>query len=298
MATITTYTAGDSTRSAAIKEDLLDIIENIDPVNNFFVSNLGKSAVTSTFHEWLEDNLPTVTAGSTFGNKAENFTPSWSNISGTIRKSNMTQIIASDFQVSRTQQLVEKAGINDRMAYEQDRAMKHWTNLAENSIMHSSLTSGNGTTARAMRGIKFQSSLTSMISVISLSETIFNTLMQNAFPFGIRYDTVVVPASYKSRISSWTAGSTKFTDVTDKKLVNLVDVYESDWGVVKIVPHRYAITGEIIFLQSDKVKLAYLDTPHFEEYAKTTDGMNGLIRGELTTEVRNFYGVGFYNGML
>lgn len=282
------------------KEDVLDLIQQIDPVNNFFISNLGSTEATATRHEWLEDNLP---AGNTITARAENFTPSWGNLPGVLRKANILQIISSEFKVSKTQQLIEKHGIKDRMAYEQDRAMKHWANLAEYSVMHATLVSGTASGAtRTMQGIKWYASLTSRVSGVSLSETMFNDFLQDAYARGVIWDTVVVPASLKRRISGFTAGTTKFTDAFEKKLVNVVSVYEGDFGgMIKIIPHRWAIGGadasELIFVKSDSNYISYLDRPHFEDYAKTTDGINGLIRGELTVEVRNGYGVGYYWGL-
>ena len=278
-----------------LKEDVLDIIQQIDPVNNFFISNLGSTKSESTRHEWLEDNLPT---GNTIVARAEGFTPDFDNQPGILRPANILQIITSEFRVTKSQQLVEKHGIASRTAYEQNRAMKNWANLAEYSVMHATLASGTASGgARTMQGLKWFASLTSNISGISLSEDIFNNVMEDSYTVGMRWDHVVVPASLKRRISGFTAGTTKFTDSTDKKLVNLVDVYEADFGVVKIIPHRWALAGEVIFFTKESNFISYLDRPHFENYAKTTDSIDGLIRGELTTEVRNGYGVGFYYGM-
>lgn len=296
MATFLTYLG--TPRDPSIKEDLLDLITNIDPVNNYLVSNLGTSEAKSVYHEWLEDNLPATTPGTPVA-RAENFTPSWGNASGIARRANYTQIISSEFQVSRSQQLVEKAGIESRIAYEQDRAMKHWTNEAENALMHATLASGTASSpTRRMQGVKWFASLTSSISGVSLNETIFNNLMQDAWSKGETWDTVILPANLKTRVDGFTAGTTKYTDATAKKLVNMVNIYESSWGVVKLIPSRMALTGEMLFLSTPRVKVAYLDNPHFEDYAKTTDGTNGLIVGELTAEVLSGYAAGFYRNLL
>lgn len=278
------------------REDLSDVIESISPLNTYFLGKLGKTTANSIRHEWLEEALP---AGNSIVARAENFTPTFGNLTGIVRKANILQIISSEFKVSRSDSLVKQAGIPDRFSHEQDRAMKHWGNLAEYSIMHATLASGNASgTGRQMNGLKWQASLVSKISGVSLSEGIFNDVMADAYALDAEWDTAVVPASMKRRISGFTAGTTKWTDSTDKRLVNAVDIYESDFAVVKVVPHRYAIAGEIIFTQPGSNFISYLDRPHFEDYAKTTDGKNGLIVGELTTEVRNGYGVGYYYGML
>lgn len=293
MASIQTY--GSLGLDAA--EDVLDVVQQIDPVNNYLISNLGTTEASNIRHEWLEDNLPT---GSTISGKAEGFTPSWDNVPGVQRKANILQIVTSEYRVTKSQQLIDKNAIDDRVAYEKDRAMKDWSNKAEYSALHATLGSGTASgTARYMQGLKWFASLTSKVSGVSLSETLFNDFITDGFNKNAEWDTVIVPATLKRRISGFTAGTTKFTDATDKKLVNVVSVYEADFNtVLKLIPHRYAISGELLFVNSSTNYISYLDKPHFEDYPRTTDAYNGLIRGELTVEARSGYGIGFYYGML
>jgi hypothetical protein len=89
-------------------------------------------------------------------------------------------------------------------------------------------------------------------------------------------------------------------------LINTVDVYESDFGVVKLFLHRFindvlAVggTGNIAILREDTWAIASLREPNNYDAPKGGDYEKGSIIGEETLEGRyekaNFVGKGFTN---
>ena len=102
----------------------------------------------------------------------------------------------------------------------------------------------------------------------------------------------------KRKISGFTAGATKNLETTDNRLVNAVDVYQSDAAkMVKLFAHRYVtiandVNYDIIGIDEDKIKTAYLRKPFTRELAKTGDSTKGEVVGEMTLEVRH-YNAGF-----
>ncbi len=68
-----------------------------------------------------------------------------------------------------------------------------------------------------------------------------------------------------------------------------MDIYESDFGIVKLFKHRYITQSadtnfDIIGIQSDKFRVATLRAPQHQSIAKTGDATKGMIVGELTLE--------------
>ncbi len=113
--TSTTYLAGFGPGgSSSNKEDVLDMIINIDPYDTPFTTSAPKTQARLTTHEWLNDTLEaTSTAGAIEG--ADHV-----GVSAAVRTriTNHTQIFRKDISVSRTQRVVLTAGRRDEYAYQ------------------------------------------------------------------------------------------------------------------------------------------------------------------------------------
>lgn len=280
------YTGDDR----AVREDLLDVITNIDPVNNKVQSMLKTSEASSTIHEWPVDTLKTPGANA----QVEGHDAAFAARTNPTRQNNRTQIIAIEFDVTDTERAVNAAGFEDRYAYEMRKAMKEYANDTEFALVRGGLASGNNSTARQMVGLKGAiTTYATSQSGVSLSEQTLNDYIENTWVTGGNVDTILVPMRLKRRISGFTAGSTKFTEVTDKKLVNVVNVYEADASdsPIKVFPHRFVTTSgdvnfDIIGIEADKYRVAYLNgrRPKHTPLAKIGSSTRGMVEGELTLE--------------
>src|SRR3990167_9847722 len=97
----------------AIKEDLASFIENISPVENFFLKNLQKTKARSTTHVNLVDTLKTPAQNA----QVEGADTTYGDRTRPTRVDNLTQIIEIPFSVSDTERWVEHAGFDDRYDY-------------------------------------------------------------------------------------------------------------------------------------------------------------------------------------
>lgn len=286
-----TFTYEDNAR----REDLLDIITNIDPVNTQLMTGLGQSTAKDIYHQYLIDTLKTVGTNA----YVESSDACYADRTDPTRLSNVCQIVKVGYDVSDTERSINSAGFNDRYAYEGEKALKEWKNDAEFALIRGSIACGNSSTARRMRGLRHSLSLVTSQSGVSLSETILNTYFQNVWDAGSEVDALYMGMYQKRKISGFTAGSTKQTMNEDRRLVNAVDVYEADAAkLVKLFAHRYVtISGDtnydLLGIDEDKVKVAYLRKPITRELAKTGDATKGEVVGELTLEVRH-YNAGFF----
>lgn len=207
-----------------------------------------------------------------------------------VRKGNYTQIFAKGYGISETQEAVLKAGIKSEIAYQMQKAMKEIARDVEYAIINNTAAvAGNATTARQMGGIQafvITNVLANGGSPRALTETLLNDGIQQAWQAGGNPDVVVVSGKNKRTVSSFTAGVTKTVAAEDKKLVSTVDVYESDFGLVRIVADRWMPDSKVFILEKGRFKIAYLRPFKQQEIAKVGDRIERVVVGELTLEVR------------
>lgn len=304
------FTYGDQGR----RESLLDIIVNIDPTEHQLVSGLQRSSATNTLHEWVEDTLETVGDNA----QAEGATAPADAANNPTRSQNITQIFAKTAKVSGTEEAVNTVG-GDRMAREITKKLKALKNDIEFALVRGSIASGVASTAgsgseRRLKGIKnWITTNTTNYSGATLIETTLNDMFESVWNgSGKEVNAVYTSMKGKRRISGFTAGSTKNVDADDKRLVNAVDVYQSDAArMVKLFAHRYVtVTGDytaaatpgfdVLALNEGSWAIAYLKgrEPKTKDLAETGDYKAKEIVTELTLESRgeqaNYYGKLFF----
>jgi len=265
---------------AALREDLLDILTNLDPMETQLVSGLGTSPVESIRSEWLIKTLGTVKTNA----YVEGVDASYAALTNPARLFNYTQIAREAFEVTDTERAVNTASFNDRFTQEATDALRELKNDMEFALMRGSLACGSGTGVRRLRGLRHSLSLVTSQSGISLTEAILNDYFQLVWDATSRtVDEVYGDMYIKRKISGFTAGATKNINSEDKRLVNTVDVYQADAAkTVKLFPHRYVTnTGvgdthhDIIGIVSDLFKVGYLRKPFMRELAKAGDSTKG-----------------------
>jgi len=273
---------------AAIREDLADEIENISPIENWFLKNLKKTKAESTTHVTLVEELKTPAtnavvegADTVFGDRTR-----------PTRVDNLTQIVEIPFSVSDTERWVKHAGFEDRYAHEGDKAMKEWGNDAELAIVRSVRQAGNASTARKMEGI-LEGISTNTIDgndTDVYDEDMLNDLSELAWWEGGHPKDLFVGPALKRVTSSFTEGDNQYDAKTGKKM-NTVRTYEGDFEVIDVHLHRFiddqnATSFKAALLEVDKWAIAYGEKPHEEELAKTGNSTKGHVVGELTVENR------------
>lgn len=276
---------------AAVKESVLDLITQISPVENYFVSNLQRATGNDEFHIVPRDTLRTPS----LVNQIEGADATYDGNDPTTLL-NMMHIIPVGFEVTDSEAAVDRYGSpEDRIAYETEKALKDWSDFAEFALVRSTIITGTGSAARQMRGLKSSLSIVTAQSGVSLSETILNNYLQNVWLQGANVDLVAVPIQLKRRISGFNGnGATKFFNQEDKRLVTPIEIYESDASnkPVKLIAHRYVtVSGDtnfdIVGVETDHFATAWLREPKVRTLAKTGDSEKRQIVGEFTLEARN-----------
>ena len=286
MASTFTYT------DAAIRESLLDVITNISPEIDPLYTGLQKSTADQPYHHWLTDTLAAVGTNA----QTEGADATYADRTNPVRKTNFTQIVRKDVMVSGSDRASNTAGFKDRYTYEVQKAMKEWRRDAELAILRGSLASGSGSAARQMAGIKAQiTTLATSQSGVSLSETMLNNYLQNAWNQGGEVDLLLVGGTLKRRIDGFSAISTNTRQVeaSTKTLYNTISTYVSSFGTHEVQLHRLVdLSGDvgstIYGLQRDKWAVSHLRgrEPELVQGAVTGDATKGFVIGELTVEGR------------
>lgn len=274
-------------------EDVTSLITNIDYESTPFYSSLAESQATNTLHQWLVDTY----AAAADNAQAEGNDLSFTDITPPSRTTNVVQLFQKDVRVSNTEQRVAHYGMSDPYTYQLKKKMKELARDIEKALVAGTRASGSSGVARRLNGAiaLITTNKTARNSGTSLSETEFNDILQGIYDSGtdISVDKAFTGASLKRVISGYTAGSTKFTDVDDKKLTNTVGVYESDFGVVSIHLEREVPTTAgnkgILLVDSSKWRVAYLTDgrPQHIPLATIGSAKRGMLEGELTLESLN-----------
>lgn len=287
------------------REDLMDLLSDVSPDENPLSTMFGTSTAKGTFHEWTEDYI---SRPSSVASSAEGKTTTYSDLTQPSRRTNWTHIISQSFRVSGTESAVAVAGMGDPYKYQQAKALRTWKNNLEYALLRSTAASGSSGVARTMVGISavVTSHYTNRNSGTSLTEDMLLDGIQDVWTDVGRdsvCDLILTTMPLKRRISSFTAGSTKNVDASDKRLTRPVEIYESDAGVVRIMAHKdvrnaAATPGpELLGLREDKWRIAYLRRPFTEKRPKDGDYEAGEIIGEMTLEYlaerANFRQTGF-----
>jgi hypothetical protein len=260
-------------------------------------STFGKVKAAGTYHEYQTDEL----AAPADNAQIEGSDYSFTKPAARTRIGNYTQIFMTNVTVSDTQRVVSTAGIEDEFVYQMEKKMKEHARDIEIAITTGTGNSGATGTSRRLKGVLphlVTNTASASATGIALSETIFNSTLQTIWSNGGMPGHVYVNGVNKRRISDFTAGTTKFDKSEDKKLVKPVDIYESDFGVIKVVLDRWMPNDEAAILDNDLFKVATLRPTKKVDAAKIGSETRAIIETELTLESRNEKGSGRIRSLL
>ena len=304
MATYQTYT------SIGNREDLSDVIYNISPTETPFMSSIGKTKATATYHEWQTDSLAAAAANAVVeGDTASDIT-----ISPTTRVGNRTQISSKTIKISGTMEAINKAGRKSEEAYQLAKVSAEIKRDTEKALLSNTVASaGNATTARTLGGLQTwlnsnyvggtngtAGSLGTTARVsgtdAAFTEAMLKTAVKSAFTNGGNPTGLLTTPTQKVNVSAFTGvAAQRYMATGDKPttIIGAADVYLSDFGTLSVVPNRFMTadsgdSGEQAFvLDPEYAAVAYLRPFQTNELAKSGDADVTQLLVEYTLEVRN-----------
>lgn len=130
-----------------------------------------------------------------------------------------------------------------------------------------------------------------------LTEGLFNDAISEAWTSGGSPTLALVNAGNKRLISdTFTGSATRYKDSVDRTIINAIDVYESDFGEVTIVPSRLMPTLNpagannshyIPLIDPDFWSVQYLETTKQKPLAETGHSKDRLVWNEYTLRCEN-----------
>jgi hypothetical protein len=297
-------------QSIGNREDLSDVIYSISPTDTPIMSSIGKTKATGVYHEWQTDSLAAATTSNAL---IEGASASEATITPTTRLGNYTQIVGKTIMISGTLEAVDKAGRKSEKAYQLAKASAEIKRDIEAIItanqgqavgtsnstarkMGSLLsyiktnTSKNGTSVTGVDPTTIGVSTRTDGTVRTFTETILKDVISKVFVSGGTPSALFVSPALKQVVSGFTGLAAQRYQVPTNGQATILagaDLYQSDFGVLQIVPNRFMRTRDALVLDPEYAALAYLRPFQTNELAKAGDSDKTQILAELTLEVRN-----------
>ncbi len=293
------------------REDLTDLISDISPTETPFYSMVAKTKAKAVFHEWQTDAL----ADAALNRNIEGDDSTATTAVPTVRLGNYVQEFKKVFQVSGTQELIDKAGRDSEIAYQTMKKGKELKRDFEFALVRNQASSAGGAgTARSLASVEswiatnktskgtgtaqttpgFASGTvvapTDSTAAGSFTEANLKTIMSECWNAGGSPKVVMVGPNAKKKISGFTGIATIYRETTGVKqatIVGAADVYVGDFGEYRIVPNRYSRDQTVLLLDMDYWAVASLQGITKEKLAKTGDSEKWHLMAKMTLESRN-----------
>lgn len=285
------------------REDLSDVIYNIDPFDTPFMSAVGRRNVSNRVFDWQTESLPAVDTNNA---REEGYLVAPQVATPTVRLTNNTQISSRDATVSGSQEASNAAGKKSEMARQMALISKALKRDVESILVsaQAQVVGNDAGTARKTRALEHwiatnvsygatganPASATAALTdgtQRALTEVLFNDRLEAAYSAGAEPKFAMVGPSTKRKISAFTGRSGSQVPTKTNEVVNSVDIYRSDFGDIKIVPSRWSRNRTIFFLDPEYCKVAYFRPFKTEPLAKTGDADVNMIITEYGLEMSN-----------
>lgn len=290
------------------RESLSDVIHRVAPEKTPFISSIGKGSAKARYEEWQTEALAPPDAtnaaleGDTYG------TPEAPN--RTVRIGNYCQIFDKKGGVSRTSEVVDKAGRQSEkkrqrllkgIEMRRDMEARFIGNYASQNEAGSNprLSAGalawlQTNTSRGGGGSDggFNAGIVSVATngtQRAFTETLVKTVLASAFNEGAEPTIAMMGATAKQQFSSF-AGIADIRVSPSGRQAQIMagaDVYKGDFGDVQIKGHPYGLTRDCLIYDPTMFKVLYLDGYKTKEIGMNADGDQFLMTAEATLQCSN-----------
>jgi hypothetical protein len=290
-----------------MREDLMDVIYDISPMDTWFMTNAERGTARSTTHEWLTDSLAAPSSSNAF---IEGDAYSAQSRVLPSRLKNYTQISRTEFAVTGTAQKVDNAGMRELLAYHTARAAKELKRDMESAMLaNNPASAGTSTSARVSAGVQNWLHTNAHVSVnqtgatttapvsgfatatigagtaTALTQAGLLSILQQPWSAGGNASTLLVGPTLYQSISSFTGLATRFRNVESRSQAQIIasaDVFVSPYGSHPMVLSRYASSTVVYALDMSVWSVDYLRTFQTIDIAKISDEERRMLLCEWT----------------
>ena len=297
----------DTYDSVGIKQDLSDIIYNVDPSATPFYSKSSKTKAKNTLVEWQTQAL----RGSAVNAHIEGDATSADAVTPTVRLGARTQIFKNAVVVSDTDEAVDNAGRAKELAYQTLLIAKEQKLDIEKALFaNQGNVGGSNVLARKTGGVpswlitnvNFQNGngganptgdgsngRTDDGTATAFSQAKFDDVMQSIWEEGGKPDTVYLSAFQMNVALGFTGNNNQRSAVqaSDETVVKSLAVYVTPWGTVEFMPSRENRSQDVFILQDNMWDCAVLRGTKNVALAKNGDNTTRQVTTELALCSKN-----------
>ncbi|MBX3318018.1 MAG: DUF5309 family protein [Phycisphaeraceae bacterium] len=308
----TTFTPGPTTATSITVDNGVrfqpgDLVRPGNSTEVMLVTAVASNTLTvvrgygsTTAHALANDMLLTI-----LGNAAlEGADANAARFTSRIRRRNYTQIFTSTVEVSGSMQAARAHGVADEMDFQkQERTrelLRDLENCVINGVAPASDPQGSTTVRRSMNGLLRIIQTNRFIPGVAgfpagggvgdvLNEEVLNAALRRVWEqSSARIDTIVVGGAQKRRINAFASAARSYLP-EETRFRDMVSVYESDYGVCRVILSRWVPQDYVLMLDSSRVEVLPLSgrSFHFKPLAARGDAHSGQVIGEYTLECRN-----------
>ncbi|UCF43864.1 MAG: DUF5309 family protein [Planctomycetota bacterium] len=226
------------------------------------------------------------------------------------RLGNYTQIFSATVEVSGTDMAANQLGLADEMDYQKQERLRELIRDLENTVINggqpTSNPEGSGSARRSMKGIiqhmttnAFHTGDSGFPTGNDLDEAKINYVLRQVWGNSNgNVDLIVVGGFQKRKINAFTANSRSYA-AGDTTFTDMINIYESDFGVCRIVTTRWIPQDAALLLDSSRISVLPLGgrSFHFKPLASGGDYECGEVIGEYTLEIKNEGAHGLIRGL-
>lgn len=232
-----------------------------------------------------------------------------------VRKQNYTQSFSATVNVSGSMRAARQHGIADEVDFQKQERTRELLRDLENCVINgtapTSTPVGSFTVRRTMNGIIRQISTNQFLpgqgglpsggggGSNELTEALLNAALRRIWERSSgAIDTILVGGVQKRAINNFVQQSVSYAP-DDNRFKNLVSVYESDFGVCRVIVSRWMPPDAVVLLDSSRVEVMPLRGRSFlyRPLAPRGDSITGQVLGEYTLEFRNESAHGVLRGL-
>jgi hypothetical protein len=302
---------------STIREDLHSAMLSLTPTDTLLMSTIGSRNVDNTYYEWSEVDLASVDTsnrqleGDVLGNSAP---------TNAVRKGGYTQISAKVSETSSTANAVNGVASAQTIAKQVAYKLQELKRDMESMLLDNTAASaGTASAARATAGLPayltsnvnrgtggangttsgtgeagFVNAAATDGTLRPITEALLKDVVAKCWNAGATPTVVMCGSAQKQKISTFTGNATRFKEAEDAKLSAAIDVYESDFGQIQILPNRLMrsrtvssvdYTPDVLVLDPSHAEVVYLQTAKQEPLSKTGLSERRLISCEYGLQV-------------
>lgn len=306
--TAPTNTVTSATPNVGVREDLEDNIYRVAPEETPFVSNIGSAKATNIYHEWQTETLasPSATNAQLEGDDYSLGSPNL-----TTRVGNYVQILAKTGGVSRTQEIVNKAGRDSELARQKVlKTIEMKRDLEVRAVGNFASVAESGATTRKTAGILawltsndnrgaggsdggFSSGIVAAATngtQRTFTEALVKATLATTFGNGGKPTQAYMGPAHKQQFSAFTGIADIRSEVRGSAMATITgaaDVYVSDFGALTLIPHAYGLTRDCLLLDPKMASIITLDGLKTKTLASSGDNEKFLLTMEKGLKVSN-----------